>query len=319
MNGDAVRTADVVIVGGGVLGCAIAWHIRKFTYLSVLVLERLAVASAATSQAAGLLDRFGNTDAVMSLVDQTYASMGELSETVGDPLPMAETGTLHLAASEEACAALERHVVAAVCHGLRVDRPSARDLANCLPWLHADEIRGSALAPDDGFIDPYLLATAYARAARLRGATIDLGVSVDRILTNSDRVAGVMTNAGRIEAPIVVVAAGVWSNMLMAPLGAPLPTAPVRSHYWITERDPLFPARHPIAFLPDARAYTRPRVGGARLRTAGAGCGQHRSARIAVGCVRFCFSGRPRWRASAGGWGRRSCSFHPRSRSCRYR
>ncbi len=122
----------------------------------------------------------------MSLVDHTYGSMAELAETVGDPLPIAKTGTLHLAASEDACSALERHVVTALCHGLQVDRPSPRDLAKCLPWLHADEIRVSALASGDGYIDPYLLATASARAARIRGATIRLGVSVDRILTKGD-------------------------------------------------------------------------------------------------------------------------------------
>ncbi len=100
-----------------------------------------------------------------------------------------------------------------------------------------------------------------------------------------------MTSAGRIDAPVVVTAAGVWSNLLMSPLGAPLPAASVRSHYWITERDSLFPARHPIAFLPDARAYTRPELGGARIRTAGTGRGQRRSARIAVGRFRFRFPG----------------------------
>lgn len=314
MSQGADRTADVAIVGGGILGCSIAWYIRKSSHLDVVVLERLALASAATSQAAGLLDRFGNTPAIMSLVDHTYGSMDASAETLGEPLRIAQTGTLHLAASEDACAALEGHIAIALSHGLRVDRPSKRELADHLPWLHVDEIRASAFAPDDGYIDPYLLATAYARAARIRGATIRTGVSVDRILTRGDQVSGVITSAGRIDAPIVVVAAGVWSNVLTAPLGAPVPTAPVRSHYWITERDPLFPDGHPVAFLPDARAYTRPALGGLVF-----GLRERVSACAAVRRLGICFRRRPRWRAGTRGRRCRSRSIHPGPGPCGHR
>lgn len=258
----AVRTADVVIVGGGVLGCATAWHLRRSSSLKVSVLERQSLASAATSQAAGLLNRFGNPRAVMALVDQTYDDRAELADTVGEAPPFAETGTLHLAASQGAGAALDRHLANAAAHGLRVERPSPGELAERLPWVRADMIRASAFAPDDGYTDPYLLADAYARAARIRGAAIHMGVNVERLYVTGAKVTGVRTDAGRIDAALVVVAAGAWSNLLAAPVGAALPTAPVRSHYWITERDPLFPVRHPVAFLPDARAYTRPELGG---------------------------------------------------------
>ena len=254
-------TADVVVVGGGILGCAAAWHIRRSTDLSVVVIERMGLGAAATSHAAGLLNRFGATDAVMSLVDRTYAALAELGDILEERLPLVETGTLHLAASEASRANLRAATATAVSHGLRVEHPSRETIEQCLPWLGAGLIREGAFAVDDGFIDPYALAAAYARAARTLGATVASGVAVDGILTRSGRVSGVTTSAGRIGAPVVIAAAGAWSNTLLAPLGAFVPTAPVRSHYWITDRDSLFPDRHPVAFLPDARAYTRPELG----------------------------------------------------------
>jgi sarcosine oxidase subunit beta len=107
-----------------------------------------------------------------------------------------------------------------------------------------------------------ILAHAYARAARALGARFSTGVAVNRIEVTHGRASGVETSQGRVSAAAVVVAAGAWSNLLTVPLGCALPTAPVRSEYWITAPAPAFPRGHPVVILPDARAYSRPELGG---------------------------------------------------------
>jgi 4-methylaminobutanoate oxidase (formaldehyde-forming) len=130
-----------------------------------------------------------------------------------------------------------------------------------VPWLLAVEDATCTLCPDDAFIDPYHLASAYGAAAARAGATIVSNVPVISLSVAAGCVNGVITPAGTVAAPAVVVAAGAWSNLLGAPLGAAVPMAPIRSQYWITVPDSRFPRQHPSVLLPDARAYTRPELG----------------------------------------------------------
>lgn len=103
---------------------------------------------------------------------------------------------------------------------------------------------------------------AYACAARTYGATLCPGVAVKNLRRQGDRVTGVVTDQGVVYADCVVDAAGAWANRLALPLGVGLPMTPVRSQYWITAPDPLFPRDHPMIILPDASAYSRPELGG---------------------------------------------------------
>ena len=116
--------------------------------------------------------------------------------------------------------------------------------------------------PTDAFIDPYRLAMAYAQAARANGAILRQGVAVHDLRRQGDRMSGVVTEQGVIYADCVVDAAGAWANRLALPLGVSLPITPVRSQYWITAPDPLFPRNQPMVIMPDASAYSRPELGG---------------------------------------------------------
>jgi len=116
--------------------------------------------------------------------------------------------------------------------------------------------------PDDAFIDRYRLANGYARAARPRGVFMRLGEEVTSILRNGTAVQGVRTREGEIHARRVVDAGGAWAGLLAWEVGARLPMAPVRSHYWIIEPEASFPADMPYVILPDTHAYVRPEPGG---------------------------------------------------------
>ncbi|MCU0893920.1 MAG: FAD-binding oxidoreductase [Rhodospirillales bacterium] len=255
--------ADVAVVGAGVLGCSIAWHIvrrRPGTRVAVIDRER-SVATQASSQAAGLLTRARTRSAAAALVARTYAALGELAYELAQPPPIRRNGTLAVASSDAAAKSLDALAGTAAAAGLRVERPDPRELPGLVPWLDPAGVRSCAFMPDDGFIDPYLLTDAYARAARARGAVFRLGLEVLEIEVAAGRVRGLTTAAGTLRAPVVATAAGAWTNRLTLPLGFGLPMAAVRSHYWITEPDPRFRPGHPTVVLPDARAYARSEVG----------------------------------------------------------
>lgn len=257
------ETADIVIVGGGILGCSIAWHAARLEPAArIVILERLSAhGSQASSQAAGLLTRTRADAPTRALVARTYGAIDELAGDLAAPMPIHRPGTLHVARSSDAREALAKTSANAAALGLTVADLDAETARRLVSWLAAGGDDQLLLVTDDGFIDPYALADAYARAARRRGAAIRYGTDVRHIVVAGGKAHGIVHAQGRIEAPCVVIAAGAWTNPLAAPIGCPLPMAPVRSQYWITTADPLLPRQQPMVMLPDARAYTRPELG----------------------------------------------------------
>ena len=255
------RTADVVIVGGGILGLSVAWHLARMGSVRAVVVERQSPASQATSRAAALLT-LGRADTRFTrLVQRTFAAIAELGSILGAPLPLHRNGSLSVATTQEGRRGLQALIDGATGAAVSLETVSAADARRLVPWLTVTEDATCALCPDDAFIDPYLLASSYGTAAQRAGATIVSGVAVTGISRAAAGVSGVSTTAGSIAAPAVVIAAGAWSNLVAASAGACVPMAPVRSQYWITMPDKRFPRQHPSVLLPDARAYSRPELG----------------------------------------------------------
>lgn len=254
------RKADLVVVGAGALGASVAWHARR-EGLSVVLLDRGDVGSGATSRAAALLTRARSRSALIPLVTRTYVAVAELERELGEPLGLRRAGTLYGAASAAKVAALRELARVAAGAGIAVEWIGPGEARRRAPWLEVDALEACAFMPEDGYLDPYRLASAYARAAARSGAEVRARAAVTALVVDGGRVAGVETDGGRIEAETVALAAGAWSGALAWRHGVALPTAPVRSQYWITERSALFPREQPIAVLPDARAYARPELG----------------------------------------------------------
>jgi 4-methylaminobutanoate oxidase (formaldehyde-forming) len=251
-----------VIIGGGVIGLSAAYHLARAAVGRVVVLERNELASAATSKAAALLTRLRSKPEQIPLVLRTYAAIAELETELGEALGLRRTGSLHLAASAIRLAELERLGAIAERFGLAHEWIPARQAERLVPWLNAGTALGRLYLPDDAFIDPYVLATAYGRAARINGAVIRTGVAVTGLLHAGGRVAGVRIPNGELRARWVVDAAGAWAGLPAHAAGVRLPMAPVRSHYWITGTELNLPRHMPFVILPDANAYLRPDMGG---------------------------------------------------------
>jgi 4-methylaminobutanoate oxidase (formaldehyde-forming) len=257
-----METFDHIIIGGGALGLSIAYHLVRDSKDSVLVLERNDLASSASSKAAGLILQATSKPANTSLVKLTRETIPRLEEEVGEAIGFHGVGSVRIAASEARVQELERVERNASDNGIPWTHLSHEEASNMVKWLDPSSSRRNTFFPGDGYIDPYLLSHAYARAARKMGAKIRTRSAVNDLVFSSGRVATVRCSSGDVSGGSVIDAAGAWASVLSARAGYPLPMTPTRSHYWITAPNDAYGKVFPVVLLPDCRAYMRPEVGG---------------------------------------------------------
>ena len=257
-----IEKADLVIIGGGIFGCAIAYYYSKNNPgKQVVLLERNELNNAATSRAAALMTMVRSKRSYIPLTIETFRVAKDMEEELGETLDFKAVGMMHVAASEAKVKDLEELMEIAKEFDQEAYYISKEEAKEKAPWLKVDEALKIGFVPNEAYCDPYMLGTFFARCARNRGAKMLQGVEVLGVLQEEGTVKGVKTTEGAIFADTVVDAAGVWAPILAKEMGAGLPMAPVRSQYWITERADIFPTDSPMVLLPDAQAYARPEGG----------------------------------------------------------
>lgn len=257
--------AAVVIIGGGVLGCSIAWHLARAGQRDVLVIDRGDLGSGATARSAGLVARGRLHEPTLRMVHRTREAIAELESALGVSVGFHRVGSVRVATSNERVADLERMDGLLAQAGIAVSQIDASEAGERVPWLDAATARRISYVEDDGYVDAYQLAGSYAAAARALGVRFRTRTPVNAIRCERGWVVGVEVAGNVVAAEAVVDAAGAWAMGVAADAGYPLGAAPVRSHYFITAPQPGWPCEHPITYLPDARAYARPEVGGLLL------------------------------------------------------
>jgi 4-methylaminobutanoate oxidase (formaldehyde-forming) len=253
-----MESCDVVVIGGGVLGAAVAFNLAKRGAGKVVVLERDSVAEGNSSLAAGLLTRGRLKSHLIPLVLETYQAIDEIESLSGESLGMHQPGCLYVAVSHHHQKGVTELASVSKAAGLRVERLDNLDAAHLIPWLKLSRDCMAIYMPDDGYIDGYALTRGFLACAKKSGAQIREQTEVLSILREDHHVSGVRTEKGDMSAGMVIDAAGVWAGKLALELGISLPMAPIRSHYWITSTHRAFSPDHPFVILPDARAYARP-------------------------------------------------------------
>lgn len=257
-----MKSAAIAIIGGGILGASVAYHLGRSRVCDIILVERWDLATAASSQAAGLMFQISYKPSVDLLSRATFKAVVSLEDQLGVSLDFHPTGTLRLAETEESRFKLADLYARAKHEGVSAEIVDENWRAGSLPWLATGSDALALFFPDEGYIDPYRLTTAYARAARQAGVRIETGVAVKSIRLDGGKVANLETTEGALPCEKVVIAAGAGSNRLTMPLGFALPMVPIRSHFWITARHPLFTGNQPMTVHADAGIYTRPEVGG---------------------------------------------------------
>jgi sarcosine oxidase subunit beta len=241
------RTADVVVVGGGVVGASAAYHLALAGTGRVVLLEREdRLATGSTGACAGGFRLQFSSEANIRLSQVSVPMILGFTQEHGLPLDVVQHGYLFLVRDETtwrdfaAANALQRSL------GVEAELLSPEEARAIVPGIALEGLVGATYGPRDGLADPSGLTHGYATLARRAGAEIDLGVEVSSIRLEGGGVAGVETSAGAIGAPVVVNAAGPWAAELARTAGVDLPLEPIPRHVLVTGSFPGVPERRTL-------------------------------------------------------------------------
>lgn len=238
MHKDVPQEANVVIVGGGIIGCSIAYHLTKRGVSDVVVLERKQLTCGTTWHAAGLVSMLWPTPTLTSLAKYGHDLYASLEEETGQATGYRRIGSLSLARNEARFEELKRNASMAKVFGVDSELIDNRRLAELYPGINTDGILGSLYIEKDGQTNPIDTTMALARGARNGGALILEDENVERILVDDDSAVGVRTASGDIKAKQVILTGGLWSRDLASQIGIQLPLYACEHAYVVTEEIP---------------------------------------------------------------------------------
>ncbi|MFQ5856905.1 MAG: FAD-dependent oxidoreductase [Anaerolineae bacterium] len=257
--------AQVVVIGGGIMGCSIAYHLARLGWADVMLLEKGALASGSTARAAGLVTQFHTSPNMMQIRKYSIELYSQLVAEVGETAGWRQVGSLRLGSSKDRLKALQRQVSRAKALGLDVEIISPAEALRLFPYMTDASLHGAVYLRQDGHLDPHSITMELARRARQLGVTVHTGVRVTGIdLSPSGEIAQVNTDHGSIKTECVVNAAGMWAPRIGAMVGINLPMAPVRHQYLTTRPIPGYelPRETPVLRDPDNLVYIREEVRG---------------------------------------------------------
>ncbi len=250
------RSADVVVVGGGVVGASCAYHLAAAGAGRVLLLERAdRLGTGSTGACAGGFRHQFSSRVNVRLSQASVPMIVGFQEEHGLPLTVHRDGYLFLVRTEAAWERFLRSAEGQRALGVRVELLTPAEAGRLVPGIAADLFVGATFGPDDGIADPAGLTEGYATLARRAGAEIRTGVEVLGVETVGGRVRGVATPAGRVEAPVVVDAAGPWAGLVAATAGVELPVEPVPRNVVTTGGFEGAPERHTLVIDAETTFY----------------------------------------------------------------
>src|SRR4029077_16631855 len=213
--------AGAVVIGGGITGCSVAYHLAKAGVRDVQLVEKGELTSGSTCHAAGLVTQFNPSPTMMRFRRYSIELYRELGvfETVG---------SLRFASSKDQLMELQRTASRARGIGLDVEMVSATEAAKLMPAITTESLYGAVWVPEDGHLDPHTATHALARAARALGAHVATGLRVTGIvLSDKGAVQAGVTDGCRIETEVVVIAGGIWAPQIAAMAGVQVVSTPV--------------------------------------------------------------------------------------------
>ena len=250
-------TADVVVIGGGTNGTSTAFNLTLLGVRNVVLLERRQLAAGATGKSGALVRMHYTNETESRMAFESLKIFRNFGEAVGGDCGFEGVGFVQLVGPQYA-AALARNVARQQRLGIATKLITPAEVREILPGCEVADVGAAAYEADSGFADPAATAFAFAEAARNRGASIETGVEVLRVLTEGGRVTGVETSAGRIATPRVVIVAGAWAGALLAPLGLDYGLMPHRIQVSIFRWPAGFTQRHPAVIDAIHKAWWRP-------------------------------------------------------------
>ena len=260
-------TADILIIGGGVMGASIAYHLARRGVAGVTLLERQALGNGTTGRSGAIVRQHYSNDFTIRMARDSLRVFQRFDEIVGGDCGFVSTGMLVLTGEADA-EAIRANVSLQQSLGVKTRMIAPADVARVAPGYSGEGTAACCYEEDTGVADPMATTQCFAARARELGATIREGIEVTRILTAGERVTGVETSEGPIAASKVLVAANVWSRALVEPLGITLPLLATR-HPMVALRRPTDASKrldmHTVCLDMPRSIYLRPDLGGVTL------------------------------------------------------
>jgi 4-methylaminobutanoate oxidase (formaldehyde-forming) len=253
--------ASVVIIGGGIAGCSIAYHLTKIGVTDLVLLERRQLTCGTTWHAAGLVGQLRATRNLTELARYTAELYRSLETETGQATGFKQNGSVSVAKTAERFEELKRGASMGRTFGLEIEVLGRAAVKERWPLLHVDDIVGGIFIPGDGQTNPVDTAQALAKGARNRGARIVENTRALGIRVANGRAVGVETDAGDIAADTVVLCAGMWSHALAAAAGAAVPLHAAEHFYIVTEPIAGLPSGLPVLRVQDECAYYKEDAG----------------------------------------------------------
>lgn len=258
--------ARAVIVGGGVAGCSVAYHLAKLGWKDIVLLERKQLSCGTTWHAAGLIAQLRATKNMTRLAKYSQELYGELETETGIATGFRRCGSITVALTDERKEEIYRSASMARAFGVEIEEISAAEVKERYPHLNTDDVTGAVYLEKDGQGDPSNIAQALAKGARQMGAQVIEGVKVTQINTDGRQVSGVswkrdgIEEQGKIKADYVVNCAGMWAHGLGQTVGVNIPLQACEHFYIVTENIPDL-KQLPVLRVPDECAYYKEDAG----------------------------------------------------------
>ena len=235
MNVKLPKSAKVVVIGGGVAGCSVAYHLAKYGWKDTILLERDQLTSGTTWHAAGLVGQLGASSTITRLRKYSLNLYKELEKKTGLSTGLKQNGAITVATSPERLQELLRQATAAQLFDVNVETVTKERIKELYPVINDEDILGGVYMPEDGQADPVGVTNVLAKAARIEGAKIIEKTPVEKILIKDGKVTGVQTQFGKIKCEYIVIATGMWSRQIGEDIGVSIPLYPNEHFYIITE------------------------------------------------------------------------------------
>jgi 4-methylaminobutanoate oxidase (formaldehyde-forming) len=254
--------ARVVVVGGGIVGTSVAYHLTRLGWSDVLLLEQGHLSGGTTWHAAGLVGQLRATEGGTRLVQYSASLYETLEAEVGLSTGWKRVGGVTVARTPDRMTQLRRTAASAEAYGLECELLTPAQARERWPLVRADDLEGGLWLPGDGTANPTDVTQALARGARLGGAQVLEQVRVLDVLVDHEAVTGVRTDRGDVEAEVVVNCAGQWAAQIGAMAGVTVPLHSAEHFYVVTDQIDGVRPDLPILRDPDGYTYVKEEVGG---------------------------------------------------------